>query len=148
MIDDLLRLVRLIDDLDEEDYELDLEAGANSASIRPSTGSRSRRERSGREKFETRRKIKKLNRLLKKLERDDDLEPEEVLESETPEVRVVETDAGCQIVVDAAGAVLELDGRDVVLTVGDHEVRRTLDGEPETIERTEKIGTTLFEITL
>lgn len=146
MIDDLLQLIRLLDDLDDEDFEFDVESDESTTPARSGGNRRSSRGRSGRDKYEMRRKVKKINRRLKKIERDENADLEELFESEPPNVRFVETDAGWRIVVDAAGAELELNGSDVVITVRGQEVRRTLDNEPELIERTEKLGTTVFAI--
>lgn len=146
MIDDLLRLIRLLDELDDEDFEFDVERSKNATPGRSGGSHQSSPRRTGREKFEVKRKIKKINRLLKKLERNDDADINDLFESEPPNIRFVETDAGWRIVVDAAGAELEVNGNDVVITVRGHESRRTLDNEPKLTERTEKLGITVFEI--
>lgn len=146
MIDELVRLIRLLEELDDESFEFDVERSENAAPGRSGDGRRSSRGRPGREKFEARRKVKKINRMIKKLERGDDADVEDLFEPEPPNVRVVGTDAGKRIVVDAAGAELDVDGDEIVVTVGGHTIRRTLDGEPKLVERTEKLGTTVFDI--
>ncbi len=148
MIDDLTRLLGLLDEFDDEDFEFDVEMSANAGPLRSGGGRQPGHGRSGRDKFEAKRRVKKVNRLLKKLERNDDIDVEDLFDPETPNVRLVETDAGCRVVVDEAGADLDWEGDEVVITVGGHEVRRALDSEPESIERTEKLGTTVFDITL
>jgi hypothetical protein len=148
VIDDLTRLLRLLEKFDDEDFQFDVEMSTSTGPLQSGGGRQPDRGRSGRDKFEAKRRVKKVNRLLKKVERNDDVDIEDLFESETPNVRLVETDAGCRIVVDAAGAELDSDGDEVVVTTGDQEVRRALDSEPESIERIEKLGTTVFEIIL
>jgi hypothetical protein len=148
VIDDLTRLLGLLDEFDDEDFEFDVEMSADAGPFQSGGGDRPGRGRSGRDKFEAKRRVKKVNRLLKKLERNDDIDVEDLFDPEPPNVRLVETDAGCRLVVDAAGAELDLEGDEVVIAVGGHEVRRALDSEPKSIERIEKLGTTVFELGL
>jgi|APHM01.1.fsa_nt_gi hypothetical protein len=81
----LKQLQSMADDLDEDDFDFDIETNVSSASgsdplgskprsTRRSTGRRPSRKsgsssKSGSDKFEAKRKVKKLNRLIKKAER-------------------------------------------------------------------------------
>jgi hypothetical protein len=157
LIDELRGLLSLIDD---EDFEFDVETGVETRSVGTGTGRRprgpnhdrsksSRHERSGREKFRARRRIKRLNRLLKRAERNG-YDVEDLIGDEEPPVRVtVDEDTGeATIVVDSADAKLEWEaGEDTVtLKAGEAVQSETLPFTVGSVETETKPGLTTFHV--
>lgn len=144
---------KLVDQLDEDDFEF--RAGGDVSSIRPrvrkspprgirpARRNRSGDRKSGREKFEARRKIKRLNRLLKKAEREG-YDIGDLIESgrEGPLVRVEEE----TMYVDRPEAELEWTRGEptVVVVVDDHRVRTKLPFGVESVQREGNGGITVF----
>lgn len=143
----------LLDQLDEDDFEFD--AGGDVSPIRPQvrrrprSGARpSRRtgrpsEKHGREKFEARRKVKRLNRLLKKAEREG-YDIANLIESgrDRPLVRVVEE----TIYVDRPGAELDWKAGEssVIVEVDDEQVPKELPFTVESVRGEGNGGITVF----
>jgi hypothetical protein len=140
------RIWRLVDQLDEDDFEFRAGADARSVrsgvSTRPNSGIRPTRhnrrthehEKGGREKFANRRKVKKLNRLLKKAEREG-YDIADLIDdgSDKPLVRVEDE----TIYVDRPNA--ELDWREgestVVVEVDDEVVTKDVPFTVTSVER-------------
>jgi hypothetical protein len=152
----------LFDSLDEEDFEFDVESNIDVRSIntRPSRGRRSDRRKSsahdrskrknGRDKFEARRKIKKINRLLQKAERKG-LDPDDIMDGGDAHVDVRVDEDEKRAVISVEGADPELDcspGEDVVvLRMEDGNEVTELPFAVESVERTSNNEITTFTIT-
>lgn len=121
----LKQLQSMADDLDENDFTFDIETntsslsdgdplGSKPRSTRHPTGRRGSRQsgtsnESGGDKFETKRKIKRLNRLIKKAERKD-ADLSDMFEGKKKTLTEVRTDDDAEtatILIDSPGAEVE-----------------------------------------
>lgn len=155
-IAELLReMSGLVEQLDEEDFEFQTRVDTSSISprvqrrpnggIRPNRRKSSAHKKRGREKFEARRKVKRLNRLLKKAEKKG-YDMEDLIERgrNKPLVRVEEQTK--TLYVDRPEA--ELDWKEgestVVVEVDNEVVTKKIPFNVESVEREIKDGLTVF----
>jgi hypothetical protein len=124
----LKQLQSMADDLDEDDFTFDIETNASSLSDSDPLGSKPRSTRhptgrrgsrqsgtsnnSGGDNFETKRNIKRLNRLIKKAERKD-ADLSDMFEGDNPTLTEVRTDD------DAETATILIDSPDAEVERGD-----------------------------
>jgi hypothetical protein len=156
LIDELRGLLALIDD---EDFEFDVEANVETRPVGTGAAEHSRgpdhdrskssrHERSGREKFRARRRIKRLNRLLKRAERNG-YDVEDLIGDEEPPVRItVDEEGTATVVVDCADAELEWAAGEetVVVRAGELVRSETLPFAVGSVETETKPGFTLFHV--
>ncbi len=159
LIRNILSLVETLDDADFEfavDHDVRTRSIGRRSTTRPrrrSPGTGKRRDASsleGREKFRARRKIKRLNRLLKRAERKG-LDIEDLVEQDAPLVeRIDDPDGtGCTIVVDSAAAELEWNSGEDTVVVRCDEHTETVDVPfaVASVDRREKPQLTEFRLT-
>lgn len=157
LIDELRDLLALIDD---EDFEFDIEADVETRPVGTGAGKRprgadhdrsksSRHEHSGREKFRARRRVKRLNRLLKRAEREG-YDVEDLIGGDEPPVRITvdESEGTATVVVDCAGAELEWTAGEAAVAVkaGERVRSETLPFAVGSVETETKPGFTLFHV--
>jgi hypothetical protein len=160
----LQNIARLLQAIDDTDFEFDIERTTQRRSIarRPARRPRRRRRRQssssiasrdseglrGREKFAARRRIKRLNRLLKQAERRG-VSLDELLADEPPLVRRYDNgDSAATIVVEGEDAELEWTAGDdtVVVRCEAHTEEFQLPFAVETVERHRKHRITEFRL--
>jgi hypothetical protein len=142
---DISKLVEVINTLLSEldDDEFEFNAGVNAGTIRDSGGP------TGSDKFEARRKVKKLNRRLDELDDalGDDTDVRDVL-SDEPHIKVTEREYGAVVSVDEADADIrwEMGDPEVTVSHGSGETVKNVGFPVSSVERNDAIGMTTFEI--
>lgn len=153
----LREMSELVKQLDEEDFEFQTQLDASSISPRaqrhqndrtgPNRRKSSAHKKEGREKFEARRKVKRLNRLVNEIEKKGYDVTDLIEEGKNkPLVRVEE--ATKKLYVDRPAA--ELDWKEgestVVVEVDDEVVTKKIPFNVESVEREIKDGITVFQL--
>lgn len=161
LFDTIKRLRALLASLDDEDFEFDVESNVDVRSIdagqrrghrpdRPKSSAHdSDKGRTGRDKFEARRKVKRVNRLLKKAERAG-LDIDDIMNGGDAHVDVrVEEENRALIVVEGADPELDWStGEEVVVVRTEHGNEATeLPFAVESVERTSNNEITTFTVT-
>lgn len=160
IINQILTLLNELDDDDLRQFDVDIDTDVRSLSggrrpmgpaHRRSDGSSHHpREKRGREKFRARRKVKKINRLLKEARRNG-YDVDEMLATQASKPPLVRTDVGddaVDIIVDRGDASLEVE--DGVATISfehvDHVESVPVAFETPVVETSHNVGVTTFHI--
>lgn len=150
--DVLARLESLIDRLDREAFELAVETRGETRRVRARpTSARTDEDPdgpTGREKFATRRRVKRLDRLLKRAGREG-IEPAALVEPAEPRLRTVPDGAATATVfVDrpAADAHPDDGGSTLVVETGEATVTADLPFEATAVDRQKRDGFTAFRV--
>jgi hypothetical protein len=143
-------VLALLDDLDEEDFEyFDIDVDSNMRNIRSggvSNAPRSRdRDKTGKDKFEAKRKIKKLNKLLKQIESEGKTED---IFNEPPLVRKYDTGDSINIVVDTEECDVDTEGSRIIVSFPDSDYTEEFETgfENPRVITTRNGGITEFEV--
>lgn len=163
MVKIINQILNLLDELDDEDlrqFDVDIDTDVRSLSGgRRPMGPAHRQNpgssqppgtKRGREKFRAKRKVKKINRLLKEARRNG-YDVDEIVQSNTskpPLVRADSTDTGVDIIVDRGDARLEIE--EGVATISferiDHVESVPVTIETPVVETSRNLGVTAFRI--
>jgi len=160
MVKDLLsQIMHLLDELDESDleqFDVDVNSRHDVRNIRSGTPGRKRstssrrknNDKSGKEKFEAKRKAKRLRRLCKKADRQD-IDIGKGFQ-EKPLVRKYDTEDGVEITATRSDAELEF-LNDSVVGISFERISYTeefdLEFEDPGVEKTVNQGVTVFSLT-
>lgn len=149
--DVLARLESLVERLDPDAFELAVETRGGSRRVRarptPARDGGDTDERAGREKFATRRKVRRLDRLLKRAGREG-VEPAALVEPAEPRLRTVTDEETATVFVDrpAAEARPGDDGSTLVVETGGATVTAALPFEAVAVDREKRAGFTAFRV--
>ena len=158
IINQILTLLNELDDDDLRQFDVDIDTDVRSLSggrrpmgpaHRRSDGSSHQpREKRGREKFRAKRKVKKINRLLKKARRNG-YDVDEMLAanaSKPPLIRTDVTDEAVEITVDRGDAMLEIEND--VATIRFEDIDQTesvpIEIDSPVVETIQNMGVTTF----
>lgn len=160
IIDQILTLLRELDDDDLRQFDVDIDTDVRSVSggrrpmgpaHRRSDGSSHRpRKKRGREASETTRTVTRINRLLRKARREG-YDVDEMLEAEASKPPLVRTDVGddvIDIMVDRGDATLEIEDGVATISVrnSDHVESVPIAFERPVVETSHNMGVTTFHI--
>jgi hypothetical protein len=164
ILQQIMGLLQELDNADLDQFDIDTDSTTDVRNIRSASQSPSKRrgdnrrkssrhDKSGKDKFESRRKVKKLNRLLKKAERNG-IDLTDGIQHDDHSVQWRDTDAGWRVTVDRSDALFDYTENDdgtITVTVRfkriDDEHTTQLPIADPCVTRTVNNGITVFTLT-
>lgn len=166
ILQQIMGLLQELDEADLDQFDIETDSTTNVRNIRSASRSSpsrrrrgddrrksSRHDKSGKDKFESRRKVKKLNRLLKQAEKND-IDLADGIQHDDHSVQWQEMDAGWRATVDRSDALLDYtENDDDTITVSvrfkriDDEHTTQLPIADPCVTRTVNNGITIFTLT-